>query len=60
MSLDELEVAFTKKPNASLDDPKTLIYYVGTYELARTIYQAEALRFGGKIKITGTAAKDLD
>lgn len=27
---------------------------------ARTIYQAEALPFGGKIKITGTAVKDLD
>lgn len=25
---------------------------------ARTIYQAEALPFGGKIKITGTAAKE--
>lgn len=27
---------------------------------ARTIYQAEALPFGGKIKITGTAAKDIN
>lgn len=26
---------------------------------ARTIYQAEALPFGGKIKITGTAVKDI-
>ncbi|KAA1247734.1 RidA family protein [Aquimarina sp. RZ0] len=26
---------------------------------ARTIYQAEALPFGGKIKITGTAVKEL-
>ncbi|MEO9966618.1 MAG: RidA family protein [Reichenbachiella sp.] len=26
---------------------------------ARTIYQAESLPFGGKIKITGTAVKDL-
>ena len=26
---------------------------------ARTVYQAEALPFGGKIKITGTAVKDL-
>lgn len=26
---------------------------------ARTIYQAEALPFGGKIKITGTAVKNL-
>ncbi len=26
---------------------------------ARTIYQAEALPFGGKVKITGTAVKDL-
>jgi 2-iminobutanoate/2-iminopropanoate deaminase len=26
---------------------------------ARTIYQAQALPFGGKIKITGTAVKDL-
>jgi len=26
---------------------------------ARTIYQAEALPYGGKIKITGTAVKDL-
>jgi CubicO group peptidase (beta-lactamase class C family) len=34
MSLDESEVAFTKKPDASLDDPKTLITYVGMYELA--------------------------
>ncbi len=27
---------------------------------ARTIYQAEALPFGGKVKITGTAVKDLN
>jgi len=27
---------------------------------ARTIYQAQALPFGGKIKITGTAVKNLD
>lgn len=26
---------------------------------ARTVYQAQALPFGGKIKITGTAVKDL-
>jgi 2-iminobutanoate/2-iminopropanoate deaminase len=26
---------------------------------ARTIYQAQALPFGGKVKITGTAVKDL-
>lgn len=26
---------------------------------ARTIYQAEALPFGGKIKVTGTAVKEL-
>lgn len=26
---------------------------------ARTIYQAEALPFGGKLKITGTAVKDI-
>jgi len=26
---------------------------------ARTIYQAAALPFGGKIKVTGTAVKDL-
>ncbi|HCM77669.1 MAG TPA: RidA family protein, partial [Cytophagales bacterium] len=26
---------------------------------ARTIYQAAALPFGGKVKITGTAVKDL-
>ncbi len=27
---------------------------------ARTIYQVQGLPFGGKIKITGTAVKDLD
>lgn len=27
---------------------------------ARTIYQAEALPFGGKVKITGTASKELN
>ena len=27
---------------------------------SRTIYQAEALPFGGKIKITGTAVKELE
>ena len=27
---------------------------------ARTIFQAEALPFGGKIKITGTAVKNID
>ncbi len=26
---------------------------------ARTIYQAQALPFGAKVKITGTAVKDL-
>ena len=34
MSLDESEVAFTKKPDDSLSDPNTLIKYVGNYELA--------------------------
>ena len=27
---------------------------------ARTIYQAEALPYGGKIKVTGTAVKDIN
>ena len=34
MSLDESEVAFTRKPDDSLSDPNTLIKYVGNYELA--------------------------
>ena len=39
MSLDESEVAFTKKADASLSDPKTLISYVGTYELAGEVVE---------------------
>jgi hypothetical protein len=34
ISLDESEVAFIKKPSASLYDPNTLITYVGNYVLA--------------------------
>lgn len=34
MSIDESEVTFTKKPDAALADPNTLITYVGIYELA--------------------------
>lgn len=39
MSLDESEVAFTKKPDDSLSDPNTLIKYVGNYELAGEVIE---------------------
>lgn len=39
ISLDESEVTFTKKPDASLSDPNTLIKYVGNYELAGYIIE---------------------
>ena len=37
ISLDEGEAIFTKKPDMSLSDPKTLSQYAGKYEIAGTI-----------------------
>ncbi|WP_019507797.1 RidA family protein [Pleurocapsa sp. PCC 7319] len=34
-------------------------YFSPGYRPARTIYQAAALPYGGKIKVTGTAVKDM-
>ena len=39
ISLDESEVTFIKKTDASLSDPKTLSKYVGKYELAGDIIE---------------------
>ena len=39
MSLDEGEVTFTRKPDASLSDPNILAKYLGKYELAGGIFE---------------------
>ncbi len=39
MSLDEGEVTFTRKPDASLSDPVVLSKYLGKYELAGGVFE---------------------
>ncbi|QCX00277.1 RidA family protein [Aggregatimonas sangjinii] len=58
------DVVFIDIAFDNLDDlPKVNTIFMSlfpeTRRPARTIYQAEKLPFGGKIKITGTAVKDL-
>ena len=54
-----IDIAF----NDLSDLPEVNEVFMGLFEEgkrpARTIYQAQALPFGGKVKITGTAVKDL-
>lgn len=55
MSLDESEVVFTKKPDASLSDPNTLSNYVGSYELAGQVF--EVIMSDEGVLSTGTPAE---
>ena len=61
---DKEDVVFIDIAFNNLDDlPEVNQLYTDLFpeskRPARTIYQAAALPFGGKIKITGTAVKDL-
>lgn len=61
---DKVDVVFIDIAFDNLDDlTKVNTIFMKLFPVgkrpARTIYQAEALPFGGKIKITGTAVKDL-
>jgi 2-iminobutanoate/2-iminopropanoate deaminase len=61
---DKNDVVFIDIAFDNLDDlPKVNTIFMKLFSEgkrpARTIYQAEALPFGGKVKITGTAVKDL-
>lgn len=61
---DKKDVVFIDIAFDNLDDlPQVNMIYMKLFpegkRPARTIYQAQALPFGGKVKITGTAVKDL-
>ena len=61
---DKTDVVFIDIAFDNLDDlPQVNMIYKKLFpegkRPARTIYQAQALPFGGKVKITGTAVKDL-
>ena len=54
-----IDIAFDDLKDQSEIDRLYMDYFHEDRRPARTIYQAEALPFGGKVKITGTAVKDL-
>ncbi len=54
-----IDIAFDDLSNLPLVNELFMQLFPETKRPARTIYQAESLPFGGKIKITGTAVKDL-
>ncbi len=54
-----VDIAFDDLKNQPEIDRLYRDYFPENRRPARTIYQAEALPFGGKVKITGTAVKDL-
>jgi 2-iminobutanoate/2-iminopropanoate deaminase len=54
-----IEIAFDDLSHLPIVNELFMKYFPVGKRPARTIYQAEALPFGGKIKITGTAVKDL-
>jgi 2-iminobutanoate/2-iminopropanoate deaminase len=54
-----IDIAFDDLKDQSEIDRLYMDYFPENRRPARTIYQAEALPFGGKVKITGTAVKDL-
>ncbi|MFC4222243.1 RidA family protein [Flagellimonas marina] len=55
-----IDIAFDDLKDQSEIDRLYMDYFPENRRPARTIYQAEALPFGGKVKITGTAVKDLN
>ena len=54
-----IDIAFDNLKNLPEINSLYMALFPENKRPARTIYQAEALPFGGKIKITGTAVKDL-
>lgn len=54
-----IDIAFDDLKNLSIINQLYMDIFPEDKRPARTIYQAQALPFGGKIKITGTAVKDL-
>lgn len=54
-----IDIAFDDLKNLSEINELYIALFPENKRPARTIYQAEALPFGGKIKITGTAVKEL-
>lgn len=54
-----VDIAFDDLKDLSIVNTIFMNLFLEGKRPARTIYQAEALPFGGKIKITGTAVKDI-
>ncbi len=54
-----IDIAFDNLDNLSEINQLYLELFPENKRPARTIYQAQALPYGGKIKVTGTAVKDL-
>jgi 2-iminobutanoate/2-iminopropanoate deaminase len=52
-----VDIAFNDLKNLSIVDKLYCQYFEVNKRPARTVYQVEALPFGGKIKIMGTAVK---
>lgn len=53
-----IDIAFDDLNNLPAINALYMELFPANKRPARTIYQAEALPFGGKIKVTGTAAKE--
>jgi 2-iminobutanoate/2-iminopropanoate deaminase len=53
-----VDLAFIDLQDVSVVNELFASYFAPDRKPARTIYQAAALPFGGKIKVTGTAVKD--
>ena len=54
-----IDIAFNNLKDVQIVDELYKAYFEVNKRPARTIYQVEALPFGGKIKIMGTAVKDI-
>jgi 2-iminobutanoate/2-iminopropanoate deaminase len=54
-----VDIAFNDLKDLSIVDQLYCDYFVENKRPARTVYQVEALPFGGKIKIMGTAVKTV-
>lgn len=55
-----IDIAFDDLSNLSELEELYIKYFPKGKRPARTIYQVEALPFGGKIKIMGTAVKEIE
>ena len=53
-----VDLAFIDLQDVSIVNQLFFSYFASERKPARTIYQAAALPFGGKIKVTGVAVKD--